>query len=362
MKSCNFTLSDVNPFNAGRVRSASWLFLSALLIAGCATIQDRSSDVSDAADPDATDTSDFSGYSQEIPETDVTIEMVPIEGGIFLMGRSSDEEGKASHEGPQREVSVNSFWMSSHEITWEQYKLFTEEVVEEEIGEEVLEAFGIDADAIATPSPPWGDGAFGMGENGRPAISMTHYAAVVYAMWLTARTGEFHRLPTEAEWEYACRGGAESSYYFGDDLDELDDYEWYRDNSEGSYGRVAEKKPNPFGLYDMMGNVAEWTMDQFHEDYHEKLDGDIVDNPLFLPEVLYPRAVRGGSWRDDAEDIRCTHRRGSTERWSRDDPQIPKSMWWHTNAPIVGFRIIRPKETPSREEMEKYWIMPILDI
>ncbi|MDG5766596.1 SUMF1/EgtB/PvdO family nonheme iron enzyme [Balneolales bacterium ANBcel1] len=335
------------------------LFL--VVIPGCATFQDRSGDAAEGEGYAASETT-FSAYSQEIPGTDVEIAMVPVEGGTFLMGRSSDEDGKESHEGPQREVAVNSFWMSSHEITWEQYNLFAQEVIDKEIGNEVLERFGIEADAITTPSPPYGDGAFGMGEDGRPVISITHYAAVVYAMWLTAKTGEFHRLPTEAEWEYACRGGTSSTYYFGDDPDQLDDYEWHWGNSSGSYGRVAEKNPNPFGLYDMMGNVAEWTMDEFHLDYHEKLEGEVADNPLFLPDVLYPRAARGGSWRDDAEDIRCTHRRGSSPRWSRDDPQIPRSMWWHTNAPMVGFRIIRPKETPSREKMEKYWIMPVLDM
>ncbi len=304
---------------------------------------------------------DFAAYTQNIPGTDVTMDMVPVQGGTFTMGRASGEEGKAPHEGPQRQVNVGSFWMTSHEISWEQYELFHMEVVEKEIAEEQLDRFGIEPDAIVTPSPPWGDKTFGMGRIGYPAVSMTHYAAVVYAMWLTAKTGEFHRLPTEAEWEYACRGGIYQNYNLEGDASALDDHEWFRDNSENSYQEVASKKPNPLGLYDLKGNVAEWTMDEYHADYHDRLEGEITDNPWFKPEVLYPRAVRGGTYRDPAVDIRCTHRRGSDGHWSRNDPQIPRSMWWHTDAPFVGFRLIRPKETPSREEMMEYWIMPIFD-
>ncbi len=304
---------------------------------------------------------DFAAYSKEIPGSNVTIDMVPVQGGTFTMGRASGEVGKSPHEGPQRQVNIDSFWMTSHEISWEQYELFHMEVVEKEIAEEQLDRFGIEPDAIVTPSPPWGDKTFGMGHTGRPAVSMTHYAAVVYAMWLTAKTGEFHRLPTEAEWEYACRGGIFQNYNLHGDPSALDDHEWFRDNSENTYQRVASKKPNPLGLYDMKGNVAEWTMDEFHTDYHEILEGEVPGNPWFKPEVLYPRAVRGGSYRDPAGEIRCTHRRGSDGHWSRNDPQIPRSMWWHTDAPFVGFRLLRPKETPSREEMMEYWIMPIFD-
>ena len=347
-----------------------FLLIATAIPSGYALISDRSV-AEDVAEPETriepvvAENPDFSSYSQTIVGTDVTIEMIPVEGGTFLMGRSAGEDGKQPHEGPQRKVSVDSFWMASHAITWDQFELFTSEVIEreiKEINEEIMDRFGIEVDAITAPSPPWGDKTFGMGREGKPAISMTHYAAVVYTMWLTAKTGEFYRLPTEAEWEYACRGGSAGNYHFGGDAYVLDKYEWYRNNSADSYNRVAEKKPNPLGLYDMKGNVAEWTMDEYHEDYHEKLEGEVADNPWFRPDVLYPRAVRGGSWRDSVEDIRSTHRRGSDQRWSRGDPQLPRSMWWHTDAPFVGFRIIRPKETPSTEEIMKYWIEPMLDI
>ena len=337
------------------------ILVTVLAFPGCSTLNGGKDAETDIITPPVVTDPDFQAYTQNIPGTDIAIDMVPVQGGTFAMGRASGESGKRPHEGPQRQVHVDSFWMSSHEITWEQYDLFAQEVIEQEIAAAELERFGIEPDAIITPSPPYGDETFGMGRDSRPAISVTHYAAVVYAMWLTARTGEFYRLPTEAEWEYACRGGVYQNYDLSGNPDQLDNYEWFRGNSGNRYHAVASKNPNPLGLYDMKGNVAEWTMDEFHTDYHERLEGEVADNPWFKPEVLYPRAVRGGSYMDQAADIRCTYRRGSDVRWSRGDPQIPRSMWWHTDAPFVGFRLIRPKETPSREEMMEFWILPILD-
>ena len=335
------------------------LCIALVAIAGCSALFGTSDDDktvdSVEADPD------FQPYTQELPDTDVTLQMVPVQGGTFLMGRSSDEEGKASHEGPQRKVNVDSFWMTAHEITWEQYDLFAKEIVDKEISQEMMERFGIEPDAVTTPSPPYGDETYGMGRDGRPAVSMTHYAAVIYAMWVTGKTGEFHRLPTEAEWEYACRGGVHGNYDLKGNEHALDSHEWFRANSGTSYQPVASKEPNPLGLYDMKGNIAEWTMDEYHEDYHDRLEGEVADNPWFKPEVLYPRAIRGGHYRESAEDIRCTKRRGSDRRYSRGDPQIPKSAWWHTDAPFVGIRLVRPKEAPPLEELEEFWIDPILE-
>lgn len=301
----------------------------------------------------------FEDYSTEIPGSGVDIDMVAIPGGEFMMGSPADESDRVENEGPQRRVQVDPFWMGKYEITWNQYDQFANEVMDE-LQEELITAekreVPVSFDAISKPTQPYVDMTFGMGRDGYPAISMTHYAAVMFAKWLTAKTGDFYRLPTEAEWEYACRGGTHTTYYFGNSAEAVDDHAWHRQNSDRSYNKVGTKKPNPFGLHDMAGNLTEWTMDQYYDDYFERLDGEPATNPWFKPTELYPRSVRGGSWQDDPEDQRCTKRMGSNPKWKQLDPQFPKSLWWHTSASFVGFRLVRPAETPSPDEIEEYWI------
>src|SRR5699024_628291 len=305
-------------------------------------------------------TQDFSPYQEAIPNSEQSIEMVPVEGGHFLMGSPEDAKGHQPDEGPQHEVEIGSFWMGKYEITWDQYDLFVKEKIEDvnpiENGE-----VSIEADAVSLPTPPYIDMSFGMGRDGYPAINMTQYAAVMYAKWLTAKTGHFYRLPTEAEWEYACRAGQDGAYTFGDDADKLEKYAWYVGNSEEEYHKVGSKDPNSLGIYDLHGNVAEWTMDQYDPDYYAQFEGQTADNPWLKPDELYPRSLRGGSWQDGPEDLRCAARRGSKGEWKQLDPQLPKSLWWLTNAPFVGFRLVRPKEQPSQEEMEEYWLDAIED-
>lgn len=286
----------------------------------------------------------FTPYSIEV---DKPIEMVPVEGGTLTL-RPVDDAPE------ETEVEVGSFWMGKYEITWDQYKQFSSEVMsnfrEQNLpGEEIL---GIGADAVSLPSPPYVDMSFGMGTDGFPAISMTHYAASMFTKWLTAKTGNFYRLPTEAEWEYACRAGVES------DEENLESQAWYKENSDRGYHKVGTKEPNEFGLYDMPGNVAEWTTDQYYENYYERvkeMGSEPVQNPWFQPADLYPRAVRGSSWMDEQGEISCSKRRASNPNWKQLDPQLPKSLWWHTSAQFLGFRIVRPLNEPTPEEMEQYW-------
>ena len=196
--------------------------------------------------------------------------------------------------------------------------------------------------------------SFGMGQDGYPAISMTQHAANKYCQWLSAQTGQFYRLPTEAEWEYACRAGTTTAYSFGDDVAKIGQYAWYYDNSNEKYQKVGQKKPNPWGLHDMHGNVMEWTADKFMPDYFTQIKDSAI-NPFLRPDKLYPRSVRGGGWDDDAEQLRSAYRRGSTADWKQQDPQLPKSIWYHTDAQWLGFRIVRPLRTPTVEEMYFYW-------
>lgn len=299
----------------------------------------------------------FIAYSQEIPGSEITIKMNPIKGGEFLMGNNNHKED----ERPQHKVLVDDFWMSAFEITWDQYELFLERQIDTFGLKDLDTEVTIDIDAISSATTPYVDMSHGMGKKGFPVVNITQYAAITFCKWLSAKTGNFYRLPTEAEWEYAARAGSTDSYCFGDDPIELNLYAWYDHNSEGKYHKVGTKQPNKYDLYDMHGNVAEWTMDKYATDTYANRSGKTSDNPWIKPTKLYPRSVRGGSWMDPAIELRSSARIGSSAEWKRIDPQIPKSRWWFTNAPNVGFRIIRPKETPTKEEIETYWLAAIDD-
>ncbi|WP_236652829.1 formylglycine-generating enzyme family protein, partial [Chitinophaga vietnamensis] len=200
---------------------------------------------------------------------------------------------------------------------------------------------------------PYIDLTLGMGKaGGFPANSMSQYGALMYCRWLYAKTGIFYRLPTAAEWEYACRAGASTAYPFGNDTSKLKEYAWYKGNSEDKYHKVAQLKPNAWGLYDMLGNVEEWTMDQ----YDEKGVANASDNnPWTVPTAKTPRTLKGGSFDDFAAQLRCAARVKSDPVWNRRDPQIPKSSWWNADAPFVGFRIVQPVRQPTKEEAEKFF-------
>jgi formylglycine-generating enzyme required for sulfatase activity len=199
-------------------------------------------------------------------------------------------------------------------------------------------------DGVSRPTRPYVEMSFGMGINGFPAISMTQHAANKYAEWLSAKTGEFYRLPTEAEWEYACRAGSTAPPA------QLADYAWFATDSGGKYHKVGTKKPNEWGLFDMLGNVMEWTLDA----YAPYKAGDAVD-PYVRPTAPYPIAVRGGSWNDPASAVTCTARVASDPSWKQQDPQLPKSIWYETDAQWLGFRLVRPVKVPGPEQMSQHW-------
>lgn len=286
--------------------------------------------------------------------------MVGLPGGAFEMGSPENEKGRQDDEGPQHTVAIDPFWMGQYEVTWDVYEMFVYKNLEARKSEGAISAA---ADAVTRPTKPYLDMTFGMGKTNHPAISMTQYGAIQFCKWLYAKTGVFYRLPTEAEWEYACRAGSESSYAFGDDPAELADYAWFADNSEEKTHPVGAKKPNAWGLYDMHGNVMEWTMDQYLPDFYAGAGNETVANPVANPTDLYPRAVRGGAYNSPAADLRSANRTPSEASWKRIDPQVPKSNWWFPEAPFLGLRLVRPAKAPSKEEIAAYYnVEPILDI
>ena len=215
-------------------------------------------------------------------------------------------------------------WMTVTEVTDDQFGPFRHRRLDAG-----GEAGSYDADAVTRPSPPYEDPVHGMGKGDHPAGGMTRLAALRYARWLSERTGRLFRLPTEAEWEHACRAGAAEPGAAG-----LEDVAWYEANSRGAFHPVGRKRPNAWGLHDMRGNVAEWV-----------LGGD-------------PRGrgvVRGGAFDDPAESLGCDARVEEPAAWKRRDPQVPKSRWWNTDSPHVGFRLVSPAGEPDPAAARAYW-------
>jgi formylglycine-generating enzyme required for sulfatase activity len=240
-------------------------------------------------------TQPFQSFVQPIPGSDVRFTMVPIAGNN----------------------AVDSFWMEEHETTYEEYILFQDESMDH----------GPVPDGVTRPSPPYIDFTLGMGKQGGfPANSMSRYAAMMYCKWLYKRTGIFYRLPTEAEWTYAC--GVPN-------MDSIKRYAWYKPNSNNRYHAVKQLAPNARGLYDMLGNVAEWTLD------------------AETPGTTWPLILKGGSYRDEAPALQA--RLLSDKKWNARDPQIPRSKWWNTDAPFIGFRIVRPVKQPDAKAAEEFY-------
>lgn len=304
-------------------------------------------------------------YQATIPGTKVTYTMEPIPGGQFTLGSPATEAERSDDEGPQRTITVEPFWMGKYEVTWGEYFEFMKLYLQFQ----AFNAAGVrpvtpdnEADAVTAPSKLHEPSTtFERGQDPRhPAVSMTQYAAKQYTHWLSGLTGRQYRLPTEAEWEYACRAGTKTAYYFGEDSAQLADHAWFVDNADDQLQFVGQKKPNAWGLHDTLGSVWEWTLDGYHEDGYARLD-DVPHSAveaIAWPEDVYPCVLRGGSWDDDADRCRAAAKLASDdEEWKYLDPQVPKSPWWYSDEPAfsVGFRVIRPLKMHSKAKMARYW-------
>jgi formylglycine-generating enzyme required for sulfatase activity len=292
-------------------------------------------------------TDDFRTYEQAVPGSSIRFKMVPIAAGNFTMGSGANEKNRNTDEGPSAKINISAFWMGAFEVSRDAFDVFYKD---ESVSQNDV------ADAVTRPSPQYIDFSLGMGkEGGYPVNSLSQHAALMYCRWLYTKTGVFYRLPTEAEWEYACRAGSTTVYFFGDDANELNKYTWFGDNSGNKFHQSGQKLPNAWGLYDMLGNVSEWTLDHYDEKYLEGIDAN--DSDPFAPVVAakYPKVLKGGGYADDAAHLRVASRIKSDPSWNKRDPQIPKSKWWLTEAPSVGFRVIRPLKQPPAAEIEAFY-------
>ena len=297
---------------------------------------------------------EFKNFTEMIPGTAVSFEMVALPGGTFNMGSPGNEPLRNDDEGPVREVKLSRFWIGKIEVTWDEYMAFFRATSSQgrTEGQVVTRK---NTDAISGATPPWGAPDQGWGKGSRPAITMSWHAANVYCQWLSKVTGKKYRLPTEAEWEYACRGEAETPYFFagdprkftsegflkkllGPDTATIASYIIYSKNSGAMTVEPSGVKANPFDLKNMAGNVAEFCFDFYSEDYY-KTDS-LQTNPEG-PVRGQEHVIRGGSFKSDARDVRSAARDYTrTKKWLVTDPQMPKSIWWYSDCIDVGFRVV----------------------
>lgn len=321
-------------------------------------------------------------FTLSLDGTTVEIPMVPIPVGkegyprTFLMGSPADEAGRKDDEGPQVEVEVAPFWMGKFEVSWDAFDEFRRAYSAHVEG--ALRAVDVTdevwADAVSLPTPLYEQDAApilkGMGtKGGFPVANVSQFAARQFTKWLSRKTGQFYRLPTEAEWEYAARAGTTTAYSFGDDPEQLGEHAVYFENSlyddvtkghpdfGAGYRKSGSKAANPWGLFDMHGNVAEWVIDQYAADAYAKIEGGkgTVVDAIVWPTKVFPCVARGGSWDSEPDACRSAARLASDAMWQDRDPQFPKSIWWFTDGFHVGFRIVRPATPPSPEDQLRYW-------
>jgi formylglycine-generating enzyme required for sulfatase activity len=222
---------------------------------------------SEAPKPRDMDTVDLGGG--------VKMELVWVPAGSFQMGSPSSESGRSDDEGPVHAVELDGFWMGKYEVTQEQYE------------------------AVMGKNPSNFKGTK------NPVEMVSWKDAREFCRKASEKTGKGIRLPTEAEWEYACRAGTTTRFCFGDSDNGLDEYAWYTANSGSKTHPVGEKKPNEWGLYDMHGNVWEWCGDW----YADKYGAGAAKNPAGASSGSY-RVFRGGSWRSPAGNCRSANRSG----------------------------------------------------
>ncbi|RLS30985.1 MAG: formylglycine-generating enzyme family protein [Planctomycetota bacterium] len=307
-------------------------------------------------------------YDERLPGSDVTFRMVPVPGGNYRMGSPESESDRHADEGPQFEVVIDPFWIGQHEVSWAEYKGYMAacDLFKAVESARLRPAITSDneADAVTAPSNLYDPTTtFTHGElPDLPAVTMTPYAARQYTKWISLLTERFYRLPSEAEWEYACRAGTEGPWSCGDDPAALDAHAWFADNSDEVPHAVGSKLPNAFGIHDMHGNVAEWVVDQLVAGGYSRQAGLPQPVPeaaaITWPTKLQQRVVRGGSFYDEATRCRSAARRGSEDvAWKEVDPNLPKSPWWYTEDPAlgVGMRVVRPFTAPEPDARHSWW-------
>lgn len=232
-----------------------------------------------------------------------------VEGGTFVMGNASSDGG--SVEKPEHEVTLDGFSIGKYELSVGEFRAFVEASgykTEAELGDGSYGYDGKSWNKIKSANWRYTVDGFSLADKSHPVIHVSWNDAVAYCKWLSTQTGNKYRLPTEAEWEYAARGGKKSNRFTYSGSNILGDVGWYSDNSGSKTHAIGQKQANELGIYDMSGNVWEWCSDWFDEKYYRR---SLEESPTG-PEKGKQRVVRGGCWRSDPNQIRTVFRSSAT--------------------------------------------------
>ena len=254
--------------------------------------------------------------------------MIMVEGGTFTMGEKEDRDSICTRvERPAHQVTVSSFYIDKYDVTVKEFEVFAKETgyktdAEKGAGSSILKDTAWSRDSIIN----WRDNARGYplydNEKNNPVIHISLNDANEYCRWLTHKTGQTYRLPTEAEWEFAARGGNKSKGYKYAGSNSLDSVAWYIRNSHDKTHPVGQKKPNELGLYDMSGNVWQWCADRFDVSFYLLSPEKDPTGPIIGRFYV----CRGGSFLHFANDCRIAMRTGREA--------------WHQSS-RHGFRVVR---------------------
>jgi formylglycine-generating enzyme required for sulfatase activity len=219
----------------------------------------------------------------------IGMKLILIPDGEFLMG-SDDAVGRK-----HRVHITRSFYLGRTEVTRGQFRRFVDEA-----------GYRTEAEKVVGESDTWQNPGFDQSDED-PVVNVSWNDAVAFCEWLSKKEGRTYRLPTEAEWEYACRAGTPTRYYFGNDPTKLKEYAWFQGNSEEKTHPVGQKYSNAWGLFDMHGNVWEWCRDEFAADYYQRSPTDDPHGPDGESAL---RVWRGGSWLSRDPEVQAAIRVG----------------------------------------------------
>lgn len=313
-------------------------------------------------------------YEEQIPGTNVRLVMIPIPAGrlavlpdnslarrVAVDDKSRPVPARPALFKPSHFVSIAPYWIGKYEVTWGEFEPYADLYpVFRDFNNLQFRHWNhlANVDAVTVPTELYVPSYHFFGESKRlPVTGVTQFSARQYTKWLSQLTGREYRLPAEAEWEYACRAGTTTQFSWGDDMSEVAKYAVVWSGGRERPDEVGTRRPNPWGLHNMHGNLAEWVLDGHSRLGIPKSPTSDIGDLVRWPTAIHPRVVRGGWWETDVHGCRSVARMSSLKSWSDSDPGRPVSPWWHCDGPVqgIGFRVVRSLKPLPEEVLHRVW-------